>query len=799
MSKFELSNRATRRSDHLRVSSPIGHLLFLIVSALVVLTVFKGLTAVSSAAISSPLQVTLQARVERLGFFCGQKTAPKGVQYADCYGQITSFDGLKLSVRIKVPAAATAPVPALLSHPAWSSNRGEWDANSRVHFGPVWFVSQGYAAIEAAARGFGGSCGGQPGGANPDTNPPEIIEIPKGPDGEPYPCAWGYTHYADREFETRDSQQLLGVLVDHGIADPSRLAATGGSYGGGQTWLLATSLPWDSTSSLPWDSSPKRGQKLQLAAAIPMESWTDAVTAAVPNGRATDEIDQSASLTKPFGVLKASGGVAAHLLGRTGLGKGNFNNFNPEEQHSYFDGWMAFFHKGEPYETSNVAGITADAMSELNRRKSAFYAEEYFSALSTGAITAVPILVSTGWTDVAMTPVQTLQMYRKLRAAKADYPIYMFFRTSGHGQSEDEKYYSRNETLEFDNQVNLFLDAIFKGNPIPDGVACVFSYPTLCPLVHENPPPEDNPLDPVETPLYPDPAPTPVIGTDWDSVRAGTVRLRSDQSRSTSSVSPNAAGDVLTDPAGTGGKCTIQIPGTYNPSTAWTWPVHSGGLTLLGLPTVKINYVLSGTDATVIAKLWEAAPDGTRNLVTRGVYRLLGPGLSSGTINFQLFGNHWKFHEGNSIQLELSQTDAPFLRPNNLSSSIVFSSPELTLPTVEGFSDLLVTNITASNNRAREGEKVTLTATIANTGTADAGPSQTDFLLDGATVLGLVETPAIPAGGTATVLVQWRTAGVKGEHTVRITADTTNLVAESNEGNNAAARTMTVKGNQTGP
>lgn len=121
---------------------------------------------------------------------------------------------------------------------------------------------------------------------------------------------------------------------------------------------------------------------------------------------------------------------------------------------------------------------------------------------------------------------------------------------------------------------------------------------------------------------------------------------------------------------------------------------------------------------------------------------------------------------------------------------------QVTIIPVCALPDLQVTNVTASNNRAREGEKVTITATIANTGAIPAGASQTEFLLDGATVLGTVDAPAIPAGGTATVSMQWRTAGVRGEHIIRVGADKTNTVAEGNETNSAATLTVNVKGNK---
>jgi subtilisin family serine protease len=110
--------------------------------------------------------------------------------------------------------------------------------------------------------------------------------------------------------------------------------------------------------------------------------------------------------------------------------------------------------------------------------------------------------------------------------------------------------------------------------------------------------------------------------------------------------------------------------------------------------------------------------------------------------------------------------------------------------------DLVVQDASATNNGPREGERVTLTATVANTGDGPAAASTTEFLLDGATVLGTVDTPAIPAGGTATISVGWDTRGANGEHTIRITADSGGGVNESAEDNNAGTLTVTVKGNK---
>jgi len=109
-----------------------------------------------------------------------------------------------------------------------------------------------------------------------------------------------------------------------------------------------------------------------------------------------------------------------------------------------------------------------------------------------------------------------------------------------------------------------------------------------------------------------------------------------------------------------------------------------------------------------------------------------------------------------------------------------------------------VSALTASNNQARQGDKVTFTATIKNQGQASAVASKTEFLLDGTTVLGLIDTPALAPGASATVSVNWLTASAKkGQHTIKTTADKTNVVPESNEANNTKTITVSIQGNKT--
>lgn len=62
--------------------------------------------------------------------------------------------------------------------------------------------------------------------------------------------------------------------------------------------------------------------------------------------------------------------------------------------------------------------------------------------------------------------------------------------------------------------------------------------------------------------------------------------------------------------------------------------------------------------------IWDLAPDGTRKMVTRGAYseNLDGP-IGPHVAEFDAFGFSYEFPAGHVIQIELSTSDLPYLRP----------------------------------------------------------------------------------------------------------------------------------------
>jgi subtilisin family serine protease len=110
--------------------------------------------------------------------------------------------------------------------------------------------------------------------------------------------------------------------------------------------------------------------------------------------------------------------------------------------------------------------------------------------------------------------------------------------------------------------------------------------------------------------------------------------------------------------------------------------------------------------------------------------------------------------------------------------------------------DLSVTAMSASDQKAKAGDRVTVAATVANTGAAASGPSTTSLRLGDGTVLGDVATPAIEAGASATVTVGWDTRGRNGDYVITAAADAAGAVAESNEANNLGTLALTIRGNK---
>lgn len=582
--------------------------------------------ALLQTASASALAPTLAERAENMGFDCQEVTSPDGVAYSACSAEIASFDGIGLETDLFLPAGATQRAPTIAMLHGWSQDKAVWEATTRAGSSPdtrrwnnVWFVSKGWASLNYTARGFDGSCG------QSDSDPN---------------CVDGYTHLAHRQFEVRDAQTLLGKLVDGGIANAQRLAATGNSYGGGQSWSLATSLPWESPG----------GVTLQLAAAVPKYPWTDLLDSLAPNGRATSGPDQSADHHTPFGVPKESYVDALYAAGRA-VGDGRYDT-NPNHPGTNLDLQYGIVQQGEPYDSKPMV----DEIKQSFRQRSAYFANAFFAGLRAGTVDPVPVLSISGYTDPLFPPVQTLQMWRRLKAADPAYPVTMVFGDVGHSNAQNPA----GQWHPINRLANTFLDAHVLGLGRPPA-AQSYSFRTNCPAKAKR---------------------QPALRGNWPALARGAAVLTGAGQQGTA-PNPNSADGAASDPIANMGVCLREDPGVVDPSGAyWEFAVPETGFTLVGLPVLRVDYAMTGEDATVGFKLWDQAADGSKILVTRGAYRLstASGDEAEGLLRTELFGNHWRFRAGHTVVLQITQSDSPFLRPDNLPSQIEWSHPRLRLP-----------------------------------------------------------------------------------------------------------------------
>jgi len=251
--------------------------------------------------------------------------------------------------------------------------------------------------------------------------------------------------------------------------------------------------------------------------------------------------------------------------------------------------------------------------------------------------------------------VQTLQMFRKLKAADPSYPIQMVFADVGHSNAQNPSW----QWQPINSLAYRFLAAHVLGQKSLAPPQQAYSFQTECGGTAQ-------------------PAP---IGGQWDALATSHVTLASTTPATTASADATPIDGADSDPIANSG-CRTEDATTTDPGGAY-YSFASTGTHLLGLPTVQLPYTLVGADATVAFKLWDKKPDGSKTLVTRGDYRLstTAGDPATGVLKTYLYGNDWTFPTGDTIVLQVTQNDAPYLRPDNAVSAIDWSGVTLVLPT----------------------------------------------------------------------------------------------------------------------
>jgi hypothetical protein len=575
---------------------------------------------------------------------------------------------VSLDVDISIPTLPAPPggYPLIaFMHGCCAGTKADWERGDfegpreHWHNNNAWFASRGYVVINYTSRGFHMTSSG----------------------------STGETQLDSRRYEINDFQYLAGLVADDPFfnVNPQKVIPTGGSYGGGFSWLALTDPKWESPG----------GKAMKLAAAAPRYGWTDIVYSLIPNGHQSQYPDalpafDGSSTTSPFGIPKQS-------INSVLYGTGQFGATFP----SSVDQSFLCLYAPEPFETApQCQNPIQNILPEFISDRSAYYQNQWFARIATDPSYRVPIFNAATFTDPLFPPIENLRMSNRIQQTVPGYPIQQYF--------GDYEHFVQNKAKEWgdlcgaDHHVCRFAD--YPGgdvNATPAGLYRTGVNTRMNDFLDHFAQPPGNPAEPAPqydvtaalqicpqnaSAAFPadEPGPTFTGNSFFD---LAPYRLRVDVTgtqTTTSDVEPNphaAQADPIANAFGNGSRC----PFTTQPAGAGVAVYDSQTLaeqaTMIGATKVTVDYAASTSQGVQLnARLYDVFPDGTQVMVDRGPYRVTS---ATGPATFELHGNGWRFEPGHKIRIELSQDDSAYLKTSEVVSTIAVNGVKLRIPVRE--------------------------------------------------------------------------------------------------------------------
>jgi len=606
---------------------------------------------------------------------------------------------ITLDVDITLPASAASVLypedrprgaPArgnpviVFMHGCCGGNKNSWEAasidaaNEHWHHNNAWFAARGYVVVTYTARGFRNSS-------------------ERG--------STGTTQLDSRRYEINDYQYLVGLLSDLDrerkaadlpplfMIDRKNIGAVGGSYGGGFSWLALTDPTW---------KSPLHGTGLKLGAVVTKYGWTDLVESLVPSGHYLDrglngktwiaptDPDKAPS-RDPIGVMKQS--IVTGLYGTGNAPQGNHTTF-PDYVHDAYTRLQA----GEPYDGDPNLEALADSFL---RDRSAYFQESYWKRVQNGL--KVPLYAAATWTDPLFPTMETLRFYNKLKKVSPRYPVtmnlgdYQHFTNNkpkewgdicgdNHHVCTNQDYRTRDGKLALgkpknrrhvgiNTRMNKFLDFHLRGKGKKPS-SNVTSTTQICPSNATRKFKADEPGIEYRAPSWRALTGGKPFVLGWGGGGAATMTTSTAAADGHAQDSDPVARQTQSD------KCYTTSRRDPGPGVV---QVASNPLktpvTMSGLPLLNLKYETTATDYWIAARLFDLDKDGAMTLVTRGVCRVNTAASDRRCNVFALMGNAWTFRKDHQVVLELTQADQPFLRRNNVPSTIAYPDIQISIPT----------------------------------------------------------------------------------------------------------------------
>jgi pimeloyl-ACP methyl ester carboxylesterase len=591
-----------------------------------------------------------------------------------CSGGVESWDGVTLDVDLTQPMQNTGgshPLIVMLhgfgnNKREWESTTDEGDGADKYHWNNRWFAKHGYYVLSYTARGFrdGPTEDYQPptpgtlfGSANPGQNRATI-------------------HLKSRDWEIRDTQWLAALVADaYPDVDQHRIAVTGGSYGGIESWLQAAQPTW----TFP-NERDHQLPVLSLQVAIPKYPSTDLAYSLAPNGHgggpsgsdiyesSQGEPDSDTGDGNPIGVPKASYITGLFAIGANPA-KGRFEDFTsgtdpvvsctygfPCEGPISITVWNGrVMGEGDPYEAADGTEdpTIRQIRQGLTEYRGAYYQDQGWDQQVDSRKVAVYSIQ--GWTDDLFPAVESFRMFKYLKRRDPQWPVEVSVADVGHSraQNKPETWHRLNA------QAFQWLSSQINGSH--ELFTTVSSEPTICT--------DDAPSERL-TARTPEGLANGALTVNYPG---GSTENYTGATDPDGLATDAIAGPVVKPGDRCRGSSTQPVPNGVNKYTAYSEPLPTLR-TYVGLGSVTVPYMFTGApySAQLDARLFDRAPDGTELLMTRGTYRLTTPGPEPTTLELPLYGNHWRLQPGHQIRIDLTQVDDPTYRPSNLPSSISF-------------------------------------------------------------------------------------------------------------------------------
>jgi hypothetical protein len=556
---------------------------------------------------------------------------PDGTRF--CQGSVAtrvpSFDGQPLDANVSLPAAA-GPAPLILVLHGYGGSKKSFDTPESPWLPSAHeLAKRGYAVLNVSDRGFGDSCGSLASRTLPD-------------------CATGWIHLLDTRFEIRDFQYLAGLLVDQGLAQPTKIGAIGESYGGGSSIMLATLkdriMQPDGTLA-PWTSP--NGTPMAIAAATPTIPWSDLISSLTPNGRWLDYTVPSAQENfTPRGELKQSFVQGLYLVGNAS----GFYSPPGVDHESDLTTWNAITSAGEPTDTPAYD----DLINIFVRYHGAQYVLDGEAVPNTEA--PAPMLLSNGFTDDLFPPAETLRFATLVKTLYPEVPLKLMYFDYGHMRGQNKPA----DTARLKTKINAWIDHYVLGSgAAPKQDVTVLTQ--TCPSTAKSR--------------------GPVTAPNWAALHPGQRVLRSKPAQTVTSSGGDPSVGTTFDPVLGRGACATTTKASEPGTASYTFPkAKRKGYTMIGSPTIQARIAIDGRFPLLTGRLLDVAPDGTKTLVARNVLR---PADGATRLLWQLNANAWHFARGHRPQLQVLGRDVPYMRASNGSFTITISNATITLPTHE--------------------------------------------------------------------------------------------------------------------